>query len=306
MHVFLLDMEYEVRRFPFAAETPAFLLPIGRRSMLERTVTALGHHRLGRATLITSRNPAEDRDLAQAVIDNDLRTAPTLAAALARASDDRTLDSPMLIVQANLHPFPDVAALVAAHVQSRRTLSWLRGSCWWGPGQYTFGPPAVVLAAAIYPKLLLREESTRPLFDLPRIAREKGLTAAAVDADSTIVEVNNAYALYHMNLDGLGGQRAELFEEGFRPMRPNLWVHPTAKVGSVDFAPDSGLVVIGRNVRVEDGTSLCGPSLLADGSVVEGASAIHRGLLLAATWLPRESFVQRQIVSQRITARVAA
>jgi hypothetical protein len=306
MHVFLIDSEYDVRRFAFATETPAFLLPLARRSLLERTVNALAPYRLGRPVLITARNAAEEPELAQAVARLDLRTAPSVAAALSRARDEGAAEGPILFVLANIHPLPDIAAVVAEHVQGRRTLTWVRGSSWGGPGQYTFGPPAVMVAAASYGRLLLQDEAVRPFADLPRIAKERGFAAGAVDASQAIIEINNPYALYHLNLDGLAAERADLFDEGFRPLRPNFWVHPSAKVGEIDFVPDGGLVVLGRNVRVEDGTLLCGPSVLGDGAVVGAGSAIHRGLVFASTWLPGESFVQRQIVSSRLTARVAA
>lgn len=305
MHLVLLDAEYDLQRFPFATETPAFLLPVVQRTLLQRTLDALSRHKLGRPTLVTRREPAEDMDLARAVVEHDLRVVPTLAEAI-HATARAEAEAPMLLAQANLHPFPDLSALVADHITRRRALSWVRGSCWWGPGQYTFGPPAVMMAAPIFSRIVQRLDVERPLAELPRIAREKGLPAGAVDAEVPIVEVNNPWSLYQVNLGSLATWRDDLFQRGFRPVRPNLWAHTSAKVGSVDHDPKSGLVVVGRGARVEDGTALHGPCIVGERSQVEARSCIHKALMLEQCVLGADSYVTRQIVSPRITERIAA
>lgn len=305
MHLVLLDAEYEVRRFPFATETPAFLLPVVQRTLLQRTLDALSRHRLGRPTLVTSREPAEDMDLARAVVEHDLRVVPTLGEALHLTAREQG-EAPMLLAQANLHPFPDLSALVSEHISKRRALSWVRGSCWWGPGQYTFGPPATMIAAPIFTRIIQRLDIERPMMDLPRIAKEKGLPAGAVDSDQPIVEVNNAWSLYQVNLGTLATWRDDLFQRGFRPVRPNLWAHPSAVLGQIDHDPRSGLIVVGRGARIEDGTALLGPSIIGERAFIEGRSCIHRGLLLEQCHLGQDSYITRQIVSPRISERVAA
>jgi len=305
LHVVLLDSEYELRRFPFALEFPAFLLPVVHRSLLQRTLEWLSAAGLGKVHLVTRRNPAEDFDLARAVVDFGIRIVPDLRSVLLRARKEGCLDDALLVVQANLHPLPRLDRLAIQHKRSGRAVTYVKGSCLFGVGQYTFGPPALVLASPVFARILHRVDVEKPLAEIPRIAREKGLDAVPQDPEQPVVEINNPYSLFHANLGALHSFRRDFERQGLRQVRPNLWVADGARVEQSQVDPNGGPVVVGRASVLDLGTWVRGPSVLGHGVTVERGSCVHQGLVLDGTWLARDSFVARSVVSPRLSERVA-
>jgi NDP-sugar pyrophosphorylase family protein len=305
LHVILLDAEYELRRFPFASESPAFLLPVVHRSLLLRTLEWLSAAGLGKVHLVTRRNPAEDFDVARAVVENGIRIAPDVQSVLHRARKEGNLDDALLVVQGNLHPLPRLNVLAMEHRRSGRAVSFMKGSCQFGIGQYTFGPPAVVLGSPVMSRVLFQREVERPLVEIPKVAREKGLAAAPIEPEDPVVEINNPYSLFHANVGSLRNWRERLGRQGLTEIRPNLWAASGARVEKVDMDPAAGPVVIGRSTVVEEGTWLHGPTVIGHGVTVEKRSCVHHGLLLDSTFLARESFVARSVVSPRLQQSVA-
>ncbi len=306
MHVVLLDSRYDHRRFPFATETPAFMLPVVHRSLLLGTLAWLGRQGLHDITLITAANPAEDLELALAVVDHDLKLADSVQRVLQRARRVGRLDQSLLVMRPNLHPLPNLSALVAGHHHFRRAVTTLRGSCTYGPGRYTFGPPALLLASPAMSRVLLREEVDRPLQQIPRIARRKGLPVESIDPEQPVVEISNPFALFQANLDAVHQGPSFLERRGLRRAGERLWVAPGAEVGRVEVDPTGGPVVVGADSLVEDGVLVRGPTVLGARVVVERKACLHRGVILDGTYLARESFVASSVVSPRVRHRIAS
>ncbi len=308
VHVILLDTEYDLRRYPFAAESPAFLLPMLNQPLIDRTVRWLSGFDLRDVTLVTSRNVAEDFDLAKSVVAHGLRVASTVREVLGRAKIARRLDEPLLIMRANLDPLPNLRALIRRHVTERAALTWIRGTALHGPGQYTFGPPALAFAAPVFARMLLNDDHPRPLARLPRLGRKRGLVCNVFEPERGVVEIDTSYALYHANIDALGSNpltalaanELQLERKGER-----LWVAPEVDMGAVNIDPTGGPVIVGWGADIGDGAILRGPTVIGEGVSIGGGSCVHRALLLDSTWLPKESFVANSVVSPRLTARVA-
>lgn len=306
MHVLLLDAQYEHRRYPFATETPSFLLPVVHRSLLRLTLQWLRHYGLGDVTLVTGRNPAEDYDLAATVVDFDLNTAVTVERALGRIVSSRRAGEAVLMLRPNLHPLPDLRAIAADHHANRRAVTFVKGSAMFGPGQYAFGPPALVLLSAIGTRVMAHASLQRPLAEIPRIARRKRIPVGHFDPCAPIVEVNNAYALFQANLGSVRmGNDAALEARGLRRVRANLWVADGAKVGDIKVDPTGGPVIVGANSEIDDGVLLRGPTVLGRGVNVGRRACIHHGLVLDGTYLSNEDFVADSVVSPRMRQRVA-
>ena len=309
MHVILLDSEYDLRRYPFAAESPAFMLPLLNRPLIDRTVRWLHGLGLHRIALVTHRNVAEDFDLAKSVIDHGLSVAGSVQVVLEEARRTRRLDEPLLMLRANLDPLPDLRALMARHVERRSALTWIRGHTMHGPGRYTFGPPALAFGSPVFNRLLLKDDGPRPLARLPRLCRQRGLTGHECQPERGIVEIDTTYALYHANLDSLGSGALSLAaanDMGLERRGERLWVAADADVGRVDVDPGGGPVIVGWGADIGDGAILRGPTVIGEGVSIGRGSCVHRALLLDSTWLPRDSFVANAIVSPRLTARVAS
>lgn len=308
MHVILLDSEYDLRRYPFAAESPAFMLPMLNQPLIGRTVRWLRGYEFQNISLVTHRNVAEDFDLAKSVIEHGLQVAPSVRHVLDRARHERRLDEPLLIMRANLDPLPDLRVLMRRHVEHRAALTWVRGHTLHGPGQYTFGPPALAFGAPVFSRLLLREEHPRPLARLPRLCRKRGLTGLVVEPHRDIVEIDTSYALYHANMNALGLGPLSLAaanDLGLERQGERLWVAEDADIGNVEIDPTGGPVIVGWGADIADGAILRGPTVIGEGVSIGKGSCVHRALLLDSTWLPQESFVANAIVSPRLTARVA-
>lgn len=306
MHVVLLDSRYDHRRFPFATESPAFMLPVVHRSLLLGTLAWLGRQGLHDITLITEANPAEDLELALAVVDHDLKLSPNIRRVLFRARKAGRLDQALLVLRPNLHPLPNLSALVAGHHDFGRAVTSLRGSCTFGPGRYTFGPPALLLASPAMCRILLRQDVERPLQEIPRIARSRGLPVESIDPDQPIVEINNPFALFQANLTALYQGPAFLEQRGLKRAGERLWVAPGARVGKVDVDPTGGPVLVGPDSLVEDGVLVRGPTVLGARVVVERRACVHRGVVLDGTFLARESFVVSAVVGPRVRHRIAS
>jgi hypothetical protein len=306
VHVVLLDSRYDHRRFPFATESPAFMLPVVHRSLLVGTLAWLARQGLHDVTLITPANPAEDLELAMAVVDHDLKLAPDLGRVLHRARRRGRLDQALLVMRPNLCPLPNLSALVAGHHHFGRAVTTIRGSCTFGPGRYTFGPPALLLASPAMCRILSREGIERPLQEIPRIARWRGLPTESIDPDQPIVEINNPFSLFQANLDGVNRGPALLERRGLKRAGERLWVAPGVDIGDVEVDPTGGPVVIGSNSVVEDGVLLRGPTVLGAQVVVERRACVHRGVVLDGTFLARESFVASSVVSPRLSHRIAS
>ena len=306
MHVVLIDSRYEHKRFPFATESPAFMLPVVHRSLLIGTLAWLAHQGLHDVTLITPANPAEDLELALAVVDHDLKLAPDLGRVLHRARRAGRLDQALLVMRPNLCPLPNLSALVAGHHHFGRAVTTVRGSCTFGPGRYTFGPPALLLASPAMCRILVREGVQTPLQEIPRMARWRGLPTESIDPDQPIIEINNPFALFRANLDAVRQGPALLERRGLKQAGPRLWVAPGADVGRIDVDPTGGPVVVGADTIVEDGVMMRGPTVLGARVVVERRACVHKGVVLDGTFLARESFVDSSVVSPRLRHRIAS
>lgn len=306
MHVVLLDSRYDHCRFPFATETPAFMLPVVHRSLLLGTLAWLGRQGLHDITLITEANPAEDLELALAVVDHDLKLASGLRRVLERAKRAGRLDQSLLVMRPNLHPLPNLSALVAGHHHFGRAVTTVRGSCTFGPGRYTFGPPALLLASPAMSRVLLREGADRPLQQIPRIARRMGLPTESIDPEQRIVEINNPFALFQANLESVHRGPTFLERRGLERVGERLWVAPGVALGRVEVDPTGGPVVVGPDTVVEDGVLMRGPTVLGARVVVERRACVHRGVVLDGTFLARESFVASSVVSPRVLHRIAS
>lgn len=308
VHVILLDSEYDLRRYPFAAESPAFLLPMLNQPLIDRTVRWLTAAHLRDVTLVTGRNVAEDFDLAKSVIAHSLKIAGSVREVLDRSRHAGRLDEPLLIMRANLDPLPDLGALLEQHIADRAALTWIRGHALHGPGQYTFGPPALAFAAPVFARLLLGDDHPRPLARLPRICRQRGLACSVFEPERGVVEIDTSYALYHANIDSLGSSALTLSaanDLGLERRGERLWVAPEVEIGHVEVDPTGGPVIVGWGADIGDGAILRGPTVIGEGVSIGRGSCVHRALLLDSTWLPRESFVANSVVSPRLTARVA-
>lgn len=305
MNVLILDPTYDLRRFPFAAETPAFMLPVVRRTLLERTLEALARCGLVSPVLITDRNIADDHELSCAVVDHELGLARSVPQALDRFRRRGRLDQPLLMLRPNLHPLPSLTRLVVAHMRGRQQVSVVRGTARFGPGQYGFGPPVLVLGDAILAHVLLNQEMERPLPESPRIARKRGLQVERIEPEEPAVEINNPYALFEANLETLNTAPAHQLR-GLRQIGEKLWAAPSARVEAVDVDPRGGPVLVGDGSVLVAGSTLRGPTVFGRNVTVEGGSFVHRGLVLDRTELGRQSFVARSVVSPFYSARIAA
>ena len=305
MNVLILDPTYELRRFPFAAETPAFMLPVVQRTLLERTLEGLARCGLVRPILVTTRNVAEDHALSCAVVDHELDLARTVPQALDRLRRKGRLDQPLLMLRPNLHPLPSITRLLMQHMQGRQQVSVVRGRTAYGPGQYGFGPPVLVLGDALLAHVLLQNAGERPLVEAPRIARKHGLQVEVLEAKEAPVEINNPFALFQANLETLAAAPTHEVR-GLRQLGPKLWVAADARVEKVDVDPDGGPVLVGSGSVLVAGTTLRGPTVLGRNVTVEGGSFIHRGLILDRTELGAQSFVARCVVSPFYKAAIAA
>ena len=301
----ILDPSYDLRRFPFAAETPAFMLPVVHRTLLERTLAALARCGLVRPILITSRNVAEDHALSCAVVDHDLDLARSVPQALDRLRRKGRLEQPLMMLRPNLHPLPSITRLVVQHMQGRQQVSVVRGTASYGPGQYGYGPPVVVIGDPILGHVLLPTAMDRPLADTPRVARKHGLQVEVLEADQAAVEINNPYALFQANLDTLSTATTRELK-GLRRVGPKLWVAPDARVEAVEVDPGGGPVLVGSGSVLVAGTILRGPTVVGRAVTIEGRSFVHLGLILDRTELGAQSFVARSVVSPFYKARIAA
>jgi hypothetical protein len=306
MHVVLVDTQYEIRRFAFGAASPAFLLPVLHKALIRRTLQWLQRYRVRNVSLITRRNPAEDYELSQAILDYDLRIAGSLDEVLLRARRAGRLDEALLVLQANLHPLPQLSIIAAEHQKSGRAVTFVKGTAQFGPGQYAYGPPALVLASPVMARVMARRDSERPLADIARIARNKGLSAEGIAQRHGPVEINNPFALWQANLGELRADNLELKAAGFRQRGPKLWVADGARVGKVDVDPGGGLVAVGAGAELVDGSAVRGPTYVAPGAVIERNSFVHQGLLLPDANLSRDSFVARAVVGPTLMQRVAS
>jgi len=305
MHVVLLGVDYELRSFPFASEQAPCLLPVANLTLLDRTIRWLRARGLGTIHLITERDPIEDFEVTRAIVQHDLRVEPSISCALDRARRCGKLDQPMLVLQANLHPLPDLGAIVAQHVAGVHALTFVRGTCRFGPGRYSYGPPVLAVGAPVFSRLLLRNHLDRPLASLPRLGRSRGLLVEAVDPSVQTVEINNPFALHQANLDALLGPVSDFRAVGLDRIREKLWALPGADIGRVDVDPRGGPIVVAHGAVIEDGALLRGPMVIGAGVHIERRSCLHRAVVLDGTWLPPESFVANSIVSPRLTQRIA-
>lgn len=305
MNVLILDPSYDLRRFPFAAETPAFMLPVVQRTLLERTLEALARCGLVRPILITRRNVAEDYALSCAVVDHELDLARSVPQALDRLRRKGRLDQPLMMLRPNLHPLPSITHLVVQHMRGRQQVSLVRGTASYGPGQYAYGLPVLLIADPILGHVLLPREMDRPLADAPRVARKHGLKVEVLEADQPAVEINNPYALFQANLDTLVSAPPAGMG-GLRRLGPKLWAAPDARVEAVNIDPGGGPVLIGSGSVIVAGSTLRGPTVVGRGVTLEGRSFVHLGLILDGTELGAQSFIARSVVSPFYKARIAA
>jgi hypothetical protein len=305
LNVLILDPSYELRRFPFAAERPAFMLPVVQRTLLERTLEALARSGLVKPILVTSRNVAEDHALSCAVVDHEIDLARSLGQALDRLRRKGRLDQPLLMLRPNLHPLPSITRLVVEHMRGRQQVSVVRGTASYGPGQYGFGPPVMVLGDPLLAHILLPKTFERPLVDAPRAARKQGLQIEVVEASMPAVEINNPFALFQANLDTLAQAPARELR-GLRRLGPKLWAAPDARIEAVEVDPDGGPVLVGAGTTLVAGSVLRGPTVFGRGVTLEGQSFVHRGLVLDHTELGAQSFIARSVVSPFYKARIAA
>jgi len=300
VHAILIDVEYDFDRFSFAAEAPPFLLPIVGRTLLDRSVEWLADLQPERLSLVTKRDLNAYPGAREAVAALDLKVFTDTAAAM-RAGPSR---SSMVLLKVNLHPLPNARRALAAHESAGGVLSHFRGTLKTGPGVYTYGSPVLFFVSSRGAQALQGRPLDRPLAQIPRILRERGVVSAALEVDRPIVEVNCPFALYDGNLGSLAEYRYELYGRGLRPVKPNLWAGEGVDVGDVEFDPRGGLVVVGANTRFEGRTALRGPTVIGADVVVGEGSCIHRGLVLDGSALPPESFVARAVVSARLHEQV--
>lgn len=306
MHVVLIDSRYDHRRFPFATETPAFMLPVVHRSLLEGTLAWLAAQGLRDVTLITPANPAEDLELSLAIVDHDIKLAPDLGRVLYRLRKSGQLDQSMLVMRPNLHPLPNLPALCAGHQEFRRAVTALRGSCTFGPGRYTYGPPALLIAAPVVCRLLEHEHVEQPLVEIPRIVRARGLPVESIEPDLQVVEISNPFSLFEANLTCLRSGPALLLQRGLRQAGARLWVAEGVDAAGLQVDPTGGPVVVGRDTRIEAGVLVRGPTVLGANVTIERRACVHRGVVLDGTFLARESFVDCSVVSPRVKQRIAS
>jgi hypothetical protein len=304
MRVVLLDAEYEVRRFPLATESAVIMLPVVNRGLLDRAVRVLKARGLRSIDLVTRRDPRTDFDIARCAQEHGLRVHGTAGEAIACAWNGRTIDEPVLLLQANLDPLPDLTEIVKAHATGKQQLTWVRGHAVFGPGQYAFGPPIAAMIGPWLARILAGRADDRPLAALPKIARERGVAAQSVDC-GTVVEINNAFALHQANVGSADLKPYNLRARGYRRLGELLWAHEEAEIGRAHVDPSGGPVVVGWGAQVEDGVLLRGPTIVGDGVTIERGSCVHRSVLLASTWLGRESFVANSVVSPLLVERVA-
>jgi len=302
VHAILLDVEYDFARFSFAEEAPPFLLPIVGRTLLDRTVEWLADLEPMRISLVTKRDLRLYPGAREAVEAHDLTVFTDTAAALRARGSTRM---PLVILRANLHPLPNARRALAAHDAAGGVLSHFRGTLKTGPGVYTYGSPVLFFVSARGAQALQGRPLDRPLVEIPRILRERGVVSAALDVDRPVVEVNCPFALYDGNLGSLAEYRYELYGRGLRPLKPNLWAGDGVDIGDVEFDPRGGLVVVGAGTRFEGRTALRGPTVIGAGVVVGEGTCIHRGLVLDGSAIPPESFVARAVVSCRLHEQVS-
>lgn len=275
------------------------------RSLIRLTLAWLDRRNLTEVTLVTGRNAAEDYDVAAAVIDFGMRVAPTVQSAIARASRTRG-DEALLLLRPNLHPLPNLHALVRQHHERRRAVTLVKGTCVFGPGQYSFGPPAMLLASPAMSRLISRSDVERPLLEIPRLARRRNGSVGTFDPETPVIEINNPFSLFQANLDSLrsAGTDRHLAARGLRQVRENLWVAEGARIEDVQVDPTGGPVIVGRNSVLEQGVLLRGPSVIGSGVSVGQRACIHKGLVLDDTWLAKEDFVADSVVSPNVRARI--
>ncbi len=305
MHVLLLDTQYEIRRFPFASQSPAFLLPVVHRSLLERTAEWLARFGLNDITLITHRVAAEDFDLSRAIVDHGMKTAGSVQEAMQRAKRRGAIDQPVLMMQPNLHPLPDLSSICTAHFRGKQAVTVVKGTCRFGAGQYGFGPPVLVLGDGVLARLMATEFAEKPLVEGPRLARRRGLEVQAMELQQPVVEINNAYALFQANLETLAPGASPADMRGVRQLGPKLWAAADARIENVEVDPDGGPVLVGSYAVVVEGTVLRGPTIIGEGVTIERGSFVHRGLLLPRTELSAMSFVARSVVGPLYSQRIA-
>ncbi len=308
MHVVLLDADFDLRTHPFAHESPATLLPVLDAPLLGTIVAWLRGAGAGEISLVTSRNPAEDLEMSRAVVAYELRVVGSLGEALERVRRELRMDELLVVMDANLHVLTDFSELITKHMIGRNALTYVRGASMHGPGRYTFGPPVLAMASPVVSRMMRFDDRPRPLPHMLRAVRERGLGTAAYEPDTRVLSIDNSYALYHANLDGLTPEFLDraAASMGLVQRAPRLWVAEGARMGKVTVDPTGGPVVVGRGAVVEDGAILRGPTIVGRGSAVEKGSCLHRSLVLIDSQIPRESWVARSIVSRRLRERVAA
>jgi hypothetical protein len=303
VHAILLDAEYDFARFPFGSETPSLLLPVVGLSLLDRTLGWVAELAPSRISLITRRDLTKFSAAGAAVHTHSVQIFADLMSALRSAASPR---DPLVILRANLHPLPNAMRLQWAHEDAGGVLSHARGTIKTGPGVYTYGPPVLFFVSSRAAHALSGRLLERPLREIPRILKERGVTSAALELDRPVVEIDSSFALYDANLGSLAEYRYELYGRGLRPLKPNLWAAEGVDIGDVEFDPRGGLVVVGANTRLEGKTALRGPAVIGADVVVGEGSCIHRGLVLDGTGLPPQSFVARAVVSPLIHEQVGS
>jgi|GEM_PF-1944627 len=308
MHVVLLDAEYDLRRYPFAHETPASLMPVLDRPLLGRTVEWLRRAGAGEISFVSARNAAADFELARAIVRYQLRPVGSLGEALERARRELRIDEPLIVLNANLHCLPDFTSLMSQHLMQRNALTYVRGASIQGPGRYTFGPPVLAVASPVVSRMMRLDDQKLPLPVMLKAVRKRGLEMASFDAPQNVVSIDNSYALYHANLDGItpefllrAGNEMQLERRAER-----LWVAPGAHLGKVHVDPTGGPVIVGRGARIADGAILRGPTIVGQNAIVHRGSCVHRSLVLGGSRVPKESWVANSVVSRRIRERIAA
>jgi len=309
MHVVLLDSDHDLRRYPFAHESSAALLPVLESSLLHRAVRWARAGGAREVYFATRRNPAADYRLASAVIENELRPVASLGEALDRARRELRMDEPLLVMSANLHHLPHFPSLMDQHMRGRQAVTFVRGSSVSGPGLYSYGPPVMALCSPVVSRMMRFDDHPKPLPHLLRRVRERRLGSAGFDPDQRVLQIDNSYALYHANLDVLSTEFVERTAAtvlGLSQADARLWLAPGANVGHVRVDPTGGPVIVGRGATVEDGAILRGPTIVGAGSHVGGGSCLHRSLVLAESALPSRSWVANSVVSSRLRQRVAA
>ena len=308
MNVVLLDSQYDLRRYPFAHEVAPNLLPIVETPLLGRTVAWLRQAGAREIALVSPRNPADDFELARAVVDYQLRPVASLGEALDRSRRQLRLDELLLVMEPNLHRLPDFSELLERHMIGRNALTYVRGTHVDGPGRYTFGSPVLALASPVVSRMMRFDDRPRPLEHMLQTVRARGLGVGSVEPDRRVTVIDNSYALYHANLHMLTPQflQRSANDHGLTQRSENLWVGRSARLGQISVDPRGGAVVIGRGAGVGDGSILRGPTIVGRGANIESGSCLHRSLVLVGSQIPRESWVSRSIISKRLRQRVVA